>query len=61
MKKNAVYKILISKIEAKSVDTKQENQLKLIKINKIDQICDVTYIACSLMNKCMNQHLGITY
>ena len=32
-----------TKIKAKSADTKKGNQLKLI---KIDQICDVTYIAC---------------
>ena len=55
MRKIAVYRSLISylvpelqsfegaKIKAKSVDTKQGNQLKLI---EIDQICDVTYIAC---------------
>ena len=55
MSKIAVYWSLISylvpelqsfedtKITAKSADTKEGNQLKLI---KIDQICDVTYIAC---------------
>ena len=55
MRKIAVYRSLISypvpelqsfedtKIKAKSVDTKQGNQLKSI---KIDQICDITYIAC---------------
>ena len=32
-----------TKIKAKSTDTKKGNQLKSI---KIDQICDVTYIAC---------------
>ena len=55
MSKIAVYRSLISylvpefqsfedtKITAKRADTKQGNQLKLI---KIDQICDVTYIIC---------------
>ena len=55
MRKIAVYRSLISylvselqsfegtKIKAKSADTKQGNQLKSI---KIDQISDVTYIAC---------------
>ena len=58
MSKISVYRSLISylvpklqsfedtKIMAKSADTKQGNQLKLMKINQIDQICDVTYIAC---------------
>ena len=58
MRKIAVYRSLISylvpelqnfedtKIKARNADTKQGNQLKSIKINKIDQICDVTYIAC---------------
>ena len=32
-----------TKIKAKNTDTKQGNQLKSI---KIDQVCDVTYIAC---------------
>ena len=55
MRKIAVYRSLISylaaelqnfedtTIKAKSANTKQRNQLKSI---KIDQICDVTYIAC---------------
>ena len=52
MRKIAVYRSLISylvpelqsfEIKAKGANTKQGNQLKLI---KIDQICDVTYIAC---------------
>ena len=55
MRKIAVYRFSTSylvpelqssedtKIKAKSVDTKQGNQLKSI---KIDQIRDVTYIAC---------------
>ena len=58
MSKISVYRSLISylvpelqsfedtKIMAKSADTKQGNQLKLMKISQIDQICDVTYIAC---------------
>ena len=55
MRKIAVYRSLISylvpelqsfedtKIKTKNADTKQGYQSKSI---KIDQICDVTYIAC---------------
>ena len=67
MRKITVYRSLISylvpelqsfedtKIKAKSTDTKQGNQLKLI---KIDQICDVTYIVCRLDEQLNEPILG---